>query len=237
MIKKNKKIAILQSNYIPWKGYFDLIAAVDEFVIFDDMQYTKRDWRNRNKIKTDQGLRWLTVPVEVKGKFHQKIKDTQICETDWAKKHWSTLVHHYSKVKHFDAVAAWLKPLYLNNHYTTISELNIVFMKKICEVLGIDIIFKNSWDYDLAPGKTEKLLNICLQAGADEYFSGPSAKGYLDEDLFRRNGIKVTWFNYDVYLEYPQLWGDFVHEVTVLDLLFNCGNEAGQYMKFIGKHS
>src|SRR5690242_7600286 len=100
-----KKVAILQSNYIPWKGYFDMIASVDEFILYDDMQYTKRDWRNRNQIKTPQGLQWITVPVLVKGKYHQKINETEIYGSDWANEHWKALVQNYKRAKHFDEIA------------------------------------------------------------------------------------------------------------------------------------
>ena len=96
-----KKVAIVQSNYIPWKGYFDMIASVDEFILYDDMQFTRRDWRNRNLIKTPTGLQWLTIPVKVKGKFEQKIRETEIEGHDWAKTHWQSLVHNYGKAKHF----------------------------------------------------------------------------------------------------------------------------------------
>lgn len=113
-----KKVAIVQSNYIPWRGYFDLIAFVDEFIIYDDMQYTKRDWRNRNRIKTSQGLQWITVPVQVKGRFHQKIRETLIDGTDWAKAHWRALEFNYSAAAHFAEIADWLAPIYLEEQHT-----------------------------------------------------------------------------------------------------------------------
>ena len=132
-----KKVAILQSNYIPWKGYFDMIAAVDEFILYDDMQYTRRDWRNRNQIKTPQGVQWLTVPVQVKGKYDQKIKDTLIDGPDWAAAHWKTLVQNYRRAPHFDEITQWLEPLYLSESYTNISQLNRRFIEVICNYLGI----------------------------------------------------------------------------------------------------
>src|SRR5438046_4323553 len=95
-----RKAAIVQSNYIPWKGYFDLIRRVDEFILYDDVQYTRRDWRNRNLIKTPQGLRWLTIPVEVKGKYYQSIRDTKIADPVWAASHWQTIVHNYGRAPH-----------------------------------------------------------------------------------------------------------------------------------------
>lgn len=228
-----KKVAILQSNYIPWKGYFDLIAAVDEFIIYDDMQYTRRDWRNRNQIKTPQGVQWLTVPVLVKGKYHQKIRDTEIVGTDWASTHWTTLYQSYKKSPHFDEIASWLEPLYREQTYTHISDLNRKFIEHICLYLGINTKISNCWDYPLTEGKTERLVNLCTSAGGREYISGPSAKNYIDEQLFLDAGIKLTWFDYVGYPPYPQLWGDFTHGVTILDLLFNCGSNGRHYMRHV----
>ncbi len=131
-----KKVAILQSNYIPWKGYFDMIAAVDEFIIYDDMQYTKNDWRNRNKIKTPQGVQWLTVPVKKKGKFGQKIRETEIDGCRWGAEHWKSLSMNYRKAKFFQEVADWLEQLY-KNEYQTISELNLAFISAICDFIEI----------------------------------------------------------------------------------------------------
>lgn len=228
-----KKVAILQSNYIPWKGYFDLIAAVDEFILYDDMQYTRRDWRNRNLIKTPLGSQWLTVPTSVKGKYHQKIVDTTIDTSDWAKNHWKSLQLNYRNAPYFNEIAEWLEPLYLTMNHTHISQLNRQMIERICEFLDIKTVISNSWDYTLVEGKTERLVDLCNQAGGKEYISGPSAKNYIDEDLFIKSDIKLTWFDYSPYPEYPQLWGKFTHEVTILDLLFNCGKDAHLYMRHV----
>ncbi|RON02984.1 WbqC family protein [Pseudomonas brassicacearum] len=227
-----KKIAIVQSNYIPWKGYFDMIAAVDEFILYDDMQYTRRDWRNRNQIKTPQGLQWLTVPVKVKGKYHQTIFETEIEGTDWAAVHWKSLQQNYRRTPYFDEISAWLEPLYLAP-YTRLSDLNRAFLERICLYLGIKTLISSSSDYTLSDGKTERLADLCVQAGATEYISGPAARDYVEADVFSERGVHLSWFDYSGYLEYPQLWGDFSHNVTILDLLFNCGKEAPNYMKFI----
>lgn len=228
-----KRVAIIQSNYIPWKGYFDMIAAVDEFILYDDMQYTRRDWRNRNQIKTPQGLQWLTVPVQVKGKYHQLIRDTEIDGQVWAPAHWKSLLQNYRHAPHFDEIAAWLEPLYLAETHTHLSQLNRRLIECICRYLGVTTTIKNSWDYTLLEGKTERLANLCAQAGGTEYLSGPAARDYIDESVFTDQGIQLTWFNYSGYLEYPQLWGKFVHEVTILDLLFNCGKDASRHMKHV----
>lgn len=229
-----KKVAIVQSNYIPWKGYFDMIAAVDEFILYDDMQYTRRDWRNRNQIKTPQGLAWLTVPVQVKGRYHQKIRDTEIDGTEWATLHWKSLTQNYSRAPHYHDVASWLEPLYLDETCTHLSPLNRRFIEAICKYLGIGTRISNSWDYTLIDGKTERLADLCAQAGGTEYISGPAAKDYIDEQVFADMGIRLTWFDYAGYTEYPQLWGEFCHGVSVLDLLFNCGPDARRHMRFVG---
>lgn len=229
-----KKVAILQSNYIPWKGYFDLIGSVDEFILYDDMQYTRRDWRNRNQIKTPQGVQWLTVPVRVKGKYDQKIRDTEIDGSDWAAAHWKALAQNYARAPHFAEIAAWLEPLYLAASYTHLSELNRRFIEAVCTYLRIDTVISDSRDYTLVEGKTERLADLCAQAGGTEYVSGPSARDYVDESVFERSGIQLTWFDYAGYPEYPQLWGEFAHGVTMLDLLFNCGKDAGRFMRHAG---
>ncbi len=228
-----KKVAILQSNYIPWKGYFDMIASVDEFIIFDDMQYTRRDWRNRNMIKTPQGTSWLTVPVRAKGNYFQKIRDIEIDGTAWARDHWNALTHNYRRAPYFKEIAEWLEPVYVRDSFTHLHQLNVCLIQAVCNFLGIETTLSRSWDYQVVDGKTERLADLCRQAQADEYISGPAAKDYIDPDVFRDYGIKLTWFEYSGYPEYPQLWGGFIHHVSVLDLLFNCGPDAHKSMRFV----
>ena len=225
-----KRVAILQSNYIPWKGYFDMIAAVDEFILYDDMQFTKNDWRNRNKIKTKQGLHWLTVPVGQK--INRRIRDVNL-EGNWQVKHWKTLTANYSRALHFAAIADWLEPLYTETTYQNLSYMNRRFIECICTYLGVTTHINYSWDYQLGEGKTERLVDLCQQAGATEYISGLAAKDYIDEQAFQKSGIKLNWFNYEGYPEYRQLWGEFAHGVTILDLLFNCGKESPFYMRHV----
>ncbi|MFZ4289092.1 WbqC family protein [Variovorax sp. HJSM1_2] len=229
-----KKIAILQSNYVPWKGYFDLIASVDEFVLFDDMQYTRRDWRNRNQIKTPQGAQWLTVPVEVKGRYNQRINETVTDGGHWSALHWKALEQNYRRAPHFDEIAAWLAPLYqASNESELLSVVNRRFLEAICSFLEIKTLISSSSDYELSDEKTERLANICVQAGAEEYISGPAARDYIDESVFTDKGITLRWFDYLGYKVYPQLWGDFVHGVSILDLLFNCGRNSPDYMRYV----
>jgi hypothetical protein len=228
-----KKVAIVQSNYIPWKGYFDMIAAADEFILYDDMQYTRRDWRNRNQIKTPQGVQWLTVPVRVKGKYHQKIRETEVDGFDWAAAHWKILVQNYRRASHFAEISEWLEPLYLNESYNRLSQLNRCFIDAVCRYLSIKTVISNSWDYKLVDGKTERLAGLCVQAGGTVYISGSAAKAYVDEQVFVDKGVELTWFDYIGYPEYPQLWGEFIHGVTILDLLFNCGKDSPRYMRYV----
>ena len=228
-----KKVAILQSNYIPWKGYFDLIAHVDVFVIYDEVQYTKQDWRNRNRIKTENGTKWISVPVTVNGLYEQKISETMLADPSWAVGHWDKLHNAYRNAPCFTSVSEWLKPLYLDSTETHLSSINRNFIDKICSVLGIDTKIVNSSDLDLIDGKTERLVDICQQVECDAYVSGPAAKSYLNEQSFISQGVHVDWFDYSHYPEYKQLWGDFDHYVSILDLLFSMGEDAPNYLKYV----
>lgn len=226
-----KRVAILQSNYIPWKGYFDLINSVDEFILYDDMQFTRRDWRNRNKIKTPTGVQWLTIPVAVKGKYFQKINETQIQEPDWGRRHYETLRTNYLKTPHFHEYDSLLNELYLGDSPSNLSEVNYRFLKAICGLLGIKTKISWSSDYRLDEGKTERLVSLCQQAGGTSYLSGPAAKDYIDTACFNNAGIELHWMDYSGYPEYPQRFPPFDHGVTILDLLFNVGPDAPKYMK------
>jgi len=236
LLQKNsqmKKVAIIQSNYIPWKGYFDMINMVDVFVLYDDAQYTKRDWRNRNKIKTPQGLIWLTIPVEIKGKYKSSaIKEIKTLDNKWRTKHWKSIELNYKKAPYFNQYASIFQKLYLEENETYLSKINYSFIKTINKILGITTELKWSWEFELKGDKSEKLLNICKDLNADVYLSGPAAKTYLDVELFNKNGIEVQWMDYSGYPEYPQLYTPpFVHEVSIIDLIFNTGENAIEYMK------
>jgi hypothetical protein len=221
----------VQSCYIPWKGYFDLINLVDEFILYDDRQYTRRDWRNRNRIKTPQGTQWLTIPVEVKGRYDQRIDETVISDPDWTGRHWKTLHHSYSAAPHFDDYAETFSSLYTALDERRLSAVNRAFLETICELLDIDTALSWSTDYEAEGTKTARLVSVCTAAGATAYLSGPSAKDYMDESLFEEAGIELEYMDYSGYPEYPQLHPPFEHEVTILDLLFNTGPEAPRFMK------
>jgi hypothetical protein len=227
-----KRVAIVQSSYIPWKGYFDLIRSVDEFVLYDDMQFTKRDWRSRNRIKTANGPLWLSVPVEVKGRFEQRICDAQVAGHAWADKHWASLRHAYGKAPHFPQYAREVEEAYAAcARETHLSRINWLLTTMTCRLLGIDTPITWSMDYPQMAGKTERLLSICQAAGANRYLSGPAARDYMELDVFEREGIAVDFADYSDYPEYPQAHPPFEHAVTALDLLFNTGPDATRYMK------
>jgi len=226
-----KKIAILQSNYIPWKGYFDLINTVNEFILYDDMQYTKNDWRNRNQVKTQNGLLWLTIPVLIKGKFGAKINEVRIKDIKWAEKHWKTLETYYHNSSNFNIYKELFRNLYGNLGTDYLSQVNRKFIDLINKILGIKTKISFSSEYKLINGKTERLVDLCIQAGASEYFSGPAAKKYINEELFSEAGIKLNWINYEGYKEYKQLYPPFTHTVSIIDLIFNEGNNFVNYMK------
>jgi hypothetical protein len=225
-IKADKRVAIVQSNYIPWKGYFDLIDRADEFILLDDVQYTRRDWRNRNRIKTANGVQWLTIPVETKGRYFQAIKDILVGDPRWNQVHWKTLSHHYSRAPYFREYRAFFEDLYLGADQRYLSEVNHRFLTAICGLLGIDTQITWSSDYELADEPTERLLHLCRQAGAREYISGPAARAYLNEERFRADHVAVRYIDYTGYPEYDQLYPPFEHGVSILDLVFSTGPDA-----------
>jgi hypothetical protein len=236
-VPQRKTVAILQSNYIPWKGYFDLIRQADEFVLYDEVQYTRRDWRNRNRIKTPHGTQWLTIPVQVKGKYTQAIKDTRISEADWARVHWKALSCCYGSAPLFRACRETFESFYLGTPSEFLSDINRDLIERVCGLLGIRTRITQSMDYRAeAEERSARLLEICLRAGATEYLSGPAARDYLDEQLFEQAGVGVRWMDYSGYPEYPQLHPPFEHAVSVLDLLFMTGPDAGRYLER-GRHA
>lgn len=226
------KCVILQPSYIPWRGYFHQIQKADVFVHFDDVQYDKRGWRNRNQIKTDTGLRWLTIPVLSKG--HQEtgllIKDTHICwDSDWIGSHWKSIEMAYHRAPYFAEYAAKLEPIF-RTRPQMLADFTIESTELIAGMLGIDgTRFVRASTLSSAGTKTDHLLDICRKLGATHYISGPAAKDYLDEELMRDHGISVEYMRYD-YGEYAQFYGAFEPAVSVLDLLFMTGPDAGRYI-------
>jgi hypothetical protein len=226
-----RKAIITQSNYIPWKGYFDGIKNVDVFVVYDDMQYTRRDWRNRNLIKTVQGLKWLTIPVDVKGKYFQKINETRIAEKGWNNSHWDTIKQNYKSAKHYKEMSEWLEPLFRNCNYEFLTEVNMHFINGINNFLGVKTEIKYSSEFELAEEKNQRLVNICKDLEATDYFSGPAAKAYMDIDKFTHEKINVHYFDYSGYPEYNQLYKEFEHGVSIIDLILNEGYNSINFLK------
>lgn len=222
------KVGVIQSSFIPWRGYFDFIASVDMFVFHDDIQYTKGDWRNRNKIKTPRGAEWLTVPVSYK-KVSQLICETHIDHSNsWREKHLRIWHANYQTAPHFEVVMEILSSL--DSHTkTTISQLNINLIRQICDYLNITTPMLLSSELAPKGSKSDRLLDILKKLHADTYLSGPSAEAYINKEAFHKAGIQLEYKTYD-YPPYPQLWGDFIGEVTILDLLANCGPEAKKYI-------
>jgi len=230
-LEMGKRVAIVQSSYIPWKGYFDIIRSVDEFVLLDDAQFTRRDWRNRNIIKTANGLHWLTIPVETKGRYDASIDSVRIAGS-WAEGHWRTLRHAYVRAPHFSQLAGRLERLYESlGKEELLSVVNRRAIEEICAILGIATSIRWSREYPIKGVRTDRLLSICLAAGATEYVSGPSARAYMELDKFERAGIAVRFVDYSGYPEYYQLHGAFTHGVSILDVLFHMGGDALSMMR------
>ena len=230
MTRPEKRVAIVQSSYIPWKGYFDLMRAVDEFILLDEVQFTKRDWRSRNRIKTAQGPLWLSIPVQTKGRFHQAIQETEISDPGWAQSHWRSISTHYAKTPYFAQYRDSICALYQRTE-TSLSEINRRMIEGLAALLDIRTKLTWSMDYASVGSKTDRLVSLCEQSGATGYLSGPSAGAYLDLDRFAAAGITVRYADYTGYPEYPQLYPPFEHAVSVIDLLLNAGPGASTYLK------
>ena len=221
-----KRVAIIQSAYVPWRGFFDLIGRCDEYVIFDTVQFAKRHWHNRNRIVTPAGPVWITIPVATKSRFEQSIEAVKVSEP-WAKKHWRTIVANYKRAPYFDALAPRLEPLFVAAaQETLLTRINETFLREFAVLLRLKTKIVRDTKYAPTGSKTGQLLDICKNAGATHYLSGPSARNYLQEDAFREAGIVVEWMHYPDYPAYPQVWGGFEPAVSIIDLLMNAGAEC-----------
>jgi len=224
-----KTAVILQSNYIPWRGYFDLISVADHFFFYDVVQYTKNDWRNRNQIKGPNGAFWLTIPTGTNIK--QQINQVEVTNTKWKKKHLSSINQAYSKAAHFDDIALILKDVY-SSQQSNLSGINQQIIRKVSTFLKFKTQFHNIDKIDLSSAPTLRLINILKEHGISRYITGPSAKNYLDESQFSQNNIELTYFDYSGYRPYPQLHGPFVDHLSIIDLLANQGLNSREH--FLG---
>ncbi|MET0891947.1 MAG: WbqC family protein [Pseudoxanthomonas sp.] len=227
------RVVIIQSNYIPWKGYFDLLSRADTIVLLDSVQSTKNDWRNRNQIKTNSGKSWLTIPVRHSNQL--RIREVEVASRDWNQKHVRSLAQSYSRAPHatqwLPIISGWYEEA---GALQFLSEVNRIFIRHISNALGIrgrvidvEALLSDQEHDALEP--TARLVEICRKVGGTSYLSGPSARSYLDETLFSDQSIGVEWFDYDAYPTYPQLHGEFDHAVSILDLLLMVGPEARKY--------
>lgn len=237
MSSVHKKVAILQSNYIPWRGYFDLIASVDEFIVYDDMQYTKNDWRNRNRIRTAHGTQWLSIPVR-RNALQQSICDTRVMDWRWAPRHWRTLSQAYARASCFQFGRDVLADLYAQAaSLNYLSEINLLFLRAICAALGVStrISCSSDYTYDLLADRTTRLVQLLQAVKGSSYLSGPAARTYLDQQQMTAAGIEVQWMDYSDYKPYRQVQGDpFEPAVSIVDLLFNMGPAATYYLNANG---
>ena len=219
------RVAILQSSYIPWKGYFDLIHDVDRFVFYDDVQYTRRDWRSRNRLKSVQGSAWLSVPTH--GDRSQLICEVGFADPGWQDTHWKTIMHCYGGARHFKRYRDFVADIYLGRRWETLSEFNQESTRRVCrELLGIETEFQDSRSYGAEGAKMNRIMDLVRKTDATTYISGPAARDYLDEAEFRAIGVELVWKDYSGYPEYPQLSAPFEHAVSILDLVFNVGPDA-----------
>lgn len=224
------KVAIIQSNYIPWKGYFDIIHDVDRFVFYDDVQYTVRDWRNRNKIKGHDGEQWLTVPVGADSR-DKTVREVTIADPGFAAKHWKAISYYYGKAPHFERYRAFFEDLYLGRRWESLSELNQTLITRIArELLGITTHFVDSASLDPQGKKQDRLIDVCQKVGATAYISGPAARDYIDPEGFTAAGLALYYKSYAGYPEYPQAHAPFNHGVSILDLLFQVGPQATDHI-------
>lgn len=223
------RVAIIQSSYLPWKGYFDIVHDVDHFVFLDQVQFTVRDWRTRNRIKTAQGLHWLSVPAG--SQRNRRICEVELADGDWQQTHWKTLMHAYGKTPFFSLYRSFFEDIYLGHRWPSLSQMNQTITRRIAvELLGIRTTFHDSREFDGSGTKDDLLLDILAKVRATHYLSGPAARSYIDPAKFSRAGIELEFKNYAGYPEYPQIHPPFEHAVSIVDLLFNTGPAATSHV-------
>lgn len=231
--KPIKRAAAIQSSYIPWRGFFDIMNCVDHFVFYDDVQFSKGSWRNRNRINSANGPQWLTIPVLHKGRSHHRVCDIRVADQRWAEKHWRAIELNYAKAPFFNEIKPELQSLYRRaGEMSFLSEINRLFIEEICDWVDIDTEMTDVREYDLPEGRVDRLVELCRKLGADEYISGPSAQAYIDPEYFSQRGVDVKWMSYDGYPDYPSIHGQPPDVgLSFLDVLLNVGpDDAKSYM-------
>lgn len=226
------KAAILQPSFLPWRGYFHQIQKVDCFVFYDDVQYDKHGWRNRNRIKTAQGAQWLTVPVSNRGVVSDGIAINAVeidWSTNWPRKHLATVKQAYARAPYLQTYLPIIEKAYAARPKRLV-DLTVSMTRDLAAVLGLDKVqFYLSSELGVSGEQTERLLRICSKLGAGHYLSGPSARSYLKEEMFGEAGLTLQYMEY-LYPEYPQLHGPFDPQLSIIDLLFMTGPEAPRYI-------
>ena len=225
------QITIMQPTYLPWLGYFALMMQTDQFIFLNDVQFDRRSWQQRNKIKSAQGELLLTVPVVKKSKSGELIKDVLINQEEaWKKKHLKSMQQHYSKSKYYGEVSEWILPIY-ERDFQKLADLNISIIKAIADYLRIDTNFVNSSDLGVEGNKAQRLVNICKKAGADTYLSPMGSFQYIDEDnVFAGSNVNLLYQNFE-HPEYSQLHGEFLSHLSVIDLLMNEGKQSASVIQ------
>ena len=214
-----------QPVYLPWLGLFHKVALADTFVWFDDVQYLPKDWNNRNKIKTAAGATWLTVPVESQGHREKPIRDIRINNREpWRRKHWRSILLNYKSAPYFDSYGGFLEDVYARE-WEYLSELNEYMFRWFLSVLGIEVTLLRASELNLEGKKSDLVLDMCQRLKADVYIFGALGRDYAETEKFARAGVQVIFQEY-THPVYPQLHGDFISHLCILDLLFNCGGES-----------
>jgi WbqC-like protein family len=224
-VAASETLVVLQPGYLPWLGFFDQLSRSDIFVLYDDVQFDKNGWRNRNRIKSPAGSHWLTVPVRVNS-LSQRILETEIDKGQpWARKHVGTIRQFYAGAPYLSRYLPELEELLMSRRWQLLIDLDIALIELFCIWLGLERRMVRASELGIGGVRSERLLGLCRHFGVHRYLSGNAAQAYLDLELFRRNGIEVEWQNYQ-HPVYPQQHGEFVPALSALDLLLNCGSES-----------
>ena len=224
------RVTILQPSYLPWLGFFEQMTRSDKFVLLDDVQYTRRDWRNRNKVRVKEGWVWLTVPVQQKSRFSQSLLETRIDNSvSWRRKHLETLRQHYCKAPFFEKYFPRCQQIY-EKDWEFLFDLCLETIQFLKEEMGIETPLLRSSEMKLSGEKTERLVSICGELGATHYLSGESGSDYISQEDFSNPGIELEYQNYE-HPVYPQRYPGFVPHLSTIDLLFNCGEQSLSILK------
>lgn len=230
-------VAIHQPNYLPWLGFFYKLANCDIFVLLDNVEYSKHGFINRNKIKTPQGPAWLTVGVLTKGRHKQLINEVEINNgVPWSRTHERSIAQNYSKAPYFKQYKAFFEDIY-HRQWERLADLNEALIKVIYDILAIrDVQFIRASELNVSGEGTELLVNVCKAVGADTYLSGPSGQKYMEAELLSKEGISLRYSDFE-HATYHQLWGDFIPNMSVIDLIFNEGERSLDILTGAGSRS